>query len=240
MIKFKARSICTDPEWVGRADCKHCSIRHMMLFSGLEDSDFDHILEPIDNMRYAEKTQLYCQGDFDHKVYSIRSGYLKLTQVQHDGTERIVRLLGHGAIVGLEALLDKPYRHSAVALKKLDVCRITTATLKQLEKEKPWLNEKVMSHWEKHLAAADRWISEMSTGSVRSRVLKLLSYLMEINGGTGKDIRFFGFEDMASMIGSSRETFSRIISELKDEGLIQATEDSHIYHIEFENEHEVD
>ncbi len=225
----KSRTLCTDPEWLGRADCRHCGIRHMMLFSEFQGSDFDHILEPIDNLRYAENSLLYNQGDDDNKVYSIRSGFIKLVQSQRDGSLRIVRLLGPGAIFGIEALLDMPYRHTVIALAELDVCRIYTATLKHLEKEKPRLNEKVMAHWEQHLAFADRWISELSSGSVRSRTLKLLSFLAELNGDGSDTIRFFGYEDMASMIGSSREAFSRIVAELKNEGVLVKTDDSQIY-----------
>ena len=236
MTKPRTRALCTDPEWLGRSDCRNCGIRHMMLFSGLQDNDFDHILEPIDNFRYPEKTQLYSPGIQDNKIYSIRRGIIKLVQSQPDGSLRIVRLLGQGAIVGIEALLDKPYRHTAIALQELDVCRINTATLKQLETEKAWLNEKVMAHWELHLSIADRWISELSTGSVRSRTLKLLGFLLELNGKETGTIRFFGYEDMASMLGTSRETFSRIVAELKDEGVISKTDDSHIYQLSLTGE----
>lgn len=231
MTKSKSRALCTDPVWLGRADCKHCGIRHMMLFSGLQDSDLDHILEPIDNLRYSQKCVLYNQGHKDNKLYSIRRGIIKLVQTQADGSQRIVRVLGAGAITGLEALLGKPYRHSAIVLEDIDACRITAATLEHLEAEKPWLNEKVMAHWEQHLSAADRWISEVSSGSVRSRTLKLLHFLVELNGGQGDTVHFFSHEDMASMLGTSRETFSRIIAELKDEGVISGTPDSRIFRI---------
>lgn len=231
MTKRKNRALCTDPEWLGRSDCKNCGIRHMMLFSGLQDHDFDHILEPIDNFRYPEGTLFYNQGDRDNKVFSIRRGIVKLVQTQADGSVRIVRLLGAGSIIGLEALLDDLYRHTAIALEEVSVCRIHTTTLKHLEEEKPWLNEKIMAHWEQHLAFADRWISELSSGSVRSRILKLLNFLLELNPAETNTIRFFGYEDMASMLGTSRETFSRIVGELKDEGVLTQTEDKHIFQL---------
>lgn len=203
----------------------------MMMFSGLQDSDFDHLLEPIDNLRYTAKTLFYNQGDLGYTVYSIRHGLAKLVQTLPDGSQRIVRLLGPGALIGLEALLDEPYRHTASTLNEVDVCRITTATLKQLETEKPWLNEKVMSHWEQHLQYADRWISELSSGSVRTRTLRLLRLLLELIGDDNDTLRFFGYEDMASMIGTSRETFSRTVGELKNEGIILNTCDSQAYRI---------
>jgi CRP-like cAMP-binding protein len=203
----------------------------MMLFSGLQDSDFDHILEPINNLRYRQKSVLYNQGDKGDKLYSIRRGIVKLEQAQPDGSQRIVRVLGTGAITGLEALLDKPYRHTAVVLQEIDTCCITAATLAHLEVEKPWLNEKVMAHWERHLSAADRWISELSSGSVRSRTLRLLRFLLELNGGEDGTVQFFSHEDMASMLGTSRETFSRIVSELQDEGVISRTENGRVFRL---------
>ncbi|MDZ4149690.1 Crp/Fnr family transcriptional regulator [Methylicorpusculum sp.] len=223
------RTLCPDPEWLGRSDCKQCGIRRTMLFSGLEDEDFDQLLEPIDNFRYSKKTLFYNQDERGNKVYSIRSGFVKLIQSKFDGSQRILRVLGPGAIVGLEALLQKPYRHTAIALQEVDACRIYTATLKHLEAEKPWLNEKVMDHWEQHLTIADRWINELSSGSVRTRALNLIKYLMEISGGNSDTVRFFGYEDMASMLGTSRETFSRIIRELKDEGVISKVGRGQVY-----------
>lgn len=219
--RTRSNAICTDPKWQGRADCQHCGIRHMMLFSGLGESDFDDLLKPIDNLLYSSDCMLYGQEDEGNCVYSIRSGYIKLEQLQLDGSVRIVRLLGRGATVGLEVLLDKRYRHSAVALTELSVCRIHHNTIVQLEEKHPELKEKLMQHWDQHLTFADRWISEISSGPVRDRILELCCYLAELNGGKDKPIRFFGYEDMAAMIGVTRETFSRSVAELKKEGILE-------------------
>jgi len=208
----------------------------MMMFSDLQGSDFDHILEPIDNFRYAEKVMIYRQNAQDHKVYSIRSGLVKLTHTQADGSLRIVRLLGPGSLLGIESLLNIPYHHTAIALQELDICCINTATLKRLEIENPRLNEKVMGHWEQNLSTADRWISELSSGTVRTRVLKLFRFLIELSGNKSDTLRFFGYEDMALMIGTSRETFSRIVAELKNEGILTKIKDSQMYHLSFTDE----
>lgn len=203
----------------------------MMMFSGLQDSDFDHLLEPIDNLRYSAKTLFYNQGDTGDTVYSVRHGLIKLTQTLSDGSQRIVRLLGPGALVGMEALLEEPYRHTVSTLNEVEVCRITTATLKQLEMERPELSEKIMAHWERHLQFADRWISELSSGTIRLRTIRLLKLLLELIGDRENRVRFLGYEDMASMIGTSRETFSRTVAQLKDEGLIADTDDNQTYRV---------
>ena len=86
----------------------------------LEDSDFDHLLDPIDNLRYSAGALFYHQGDAGKTVFSIRCGLIKLTQTLADGSQRIVRLLGPGALVGLEALLGEQYRHTVIALQEVD------------------------------------------------------------------------------------------------------------------------
>ena len=159
---------------------------------------------------------------------------MKLEQVNEDGSIRIVRLLGRGAIVGLEALLDRSYRHGAIALTPLDVCRIHHDTLRQLEEQKPDLSGKLMVHWEQQLNFADRWISEMSSGPVRNRVIELCGYLQELNTSADNRVHFFGYEDMAAMIGTSRETFSRAVADLKKARILQITEDSHTFIFERE------
>ena len=61
-----------------------------------------------------------------------------------------------------------------------------------------------MAHWEKNLTFADRWISELSSGTMRSRILKLFDFLMELQGDESSIVRFFGYDDR----GFKRNFFS--------------------------------
>jgi CRP-like cAMP-binding protein len=192
-----------------------------MLFSGLQANDFAELLAPIDNLRYAPNTVFYRQDERGENVYSIRRGLVKLVQHLPEGGQRTVRVLGPGAIVGLEALLGHPYRHTVIALQSVDVCRITVATLRQLEARHPWLSERIMAHWEDHLRLADRWISELSSGPVRIRVAGLLLLMLELVGDERATLKLLSYEDMASIVGTSRETFTRAISQLRDEGIVR-------------------
>lgn len=198
-----------------------------MLFSGLQESDFQHLLAPIDNLRYAPNTLFYSQGDRGSTVYSIRRGLVKLVQYPSEGSERIVRVLGPGAIAGLEALLNHPYRHTVVALQRVDVCRISVGTLNHLQVEHPWLSDRIMEHWENHLRLADRWISDLSSGTVRARVARLLLLMLELTGDGEATLRLLSYEDMASIVGTSRETFTRVIGQLRKEGVISKIGTSH-------------
>jgi CRP-like cAMP-binding protein len=198
----------------------------MMLFSPLEDSDFDHILEPIDNLRFAPKGCIYTQGEEGNSIYSIRNGLVKLIQSLPDGTQRIVRLLGPGAVTGLETLVGDTYHHTLLVCQEVDICRIPVETMQQLDKEHPSFNEQVMKHWEHHLNLADRWIVELSSGPIRNRVIRFLLMLLEIRSIKDDTVRLLSYDDMAAIVDTSRETFNRVIADLKAAGVVQKGESS--------------
>ena len=86
-----------------------------------------------------------------------------------------------------------------------------------------------MKHWEYHLQLADRWISELSSGGIRARVIRLLSLLLELVGDDQGNLELLNYDDMASIIGTSRETFTRMVSQLRSEGMIKRLGSTHLY-----------
>ena len=229
MSREGQHSYCTDAEWVGRADCRHCNIRNMMLFSGLPDTAFDRTLRPIDNFVYAPGASLYDEGQPGEAIFSIRRGLVKLLHLSADGSQRILRLLGSGSAVGLE-LLDggKQYRHSAVAVSQLDVCRIPVSAIAALEKEFPELTRQERHRLQEHLDRADEWILTMGTGPARQRVAHLLLFLSRYSADPNGDVELLAGEDMAAIVGTSVETVSRIIADLKRRRLLNRVA-AHLY-----------
>jgi CRP/FNR family transcriptional regulator len=218
------RNYCTDITWQGRANCEHCNIRHLMMFSGLPEQAFRETLSPIDNICIPSGSVLFEQGQCDRGVFSIRSGIIKLLSLTTDGSQRIVRLLGRGGAIGLE-LLDagESYRHTAVALTAADVCHIPLETLQHLDASYPQLCQQVRSRLQDDLDRADQWIVNLGSGPARKRVAWLLLLMVEHGNNRKHEIKLLGREDMAAMIGTSIETASRIIAELKRRGILRKT-----------------
>ncbi len=216
MSSRRSNAFCTDSHWVGRSNCKLCHIRHTMLFSVLPEEDLEQLLLPIDNIRFDRYTQLYDEATSPEHVYSIRSGWVKLEVRRSNGDSRITRLLGPGDVAGLEVILGKKYRHSAIAMGNVDICRIPCSVIHQLNGQNPLLFKNLLSQWEKSLEQADFIITELSTGTARQRVSKLLHILSRIN----KSLTFDSMarSEMASLLGLTTETVSRMIAELKRAG----------------------
>jgi len=195
-----------------------------MLFCSINVENFDHIFEPVDNLRYTAKAQIYTQGEQGREIYSIRNGLVKLVQFEPNGNQRIVRLLGAKDVFGLESLLSEPYHQTAIVLQELSICRIPISSLTQLEDATPSLNDHVMQCWGHHLSRSEQWLTQLSVGSVKTRVINFLLMLKAINRHHNETLKLISYEDIASIICSSRETVTRIMVELKVSGLIHKGE----------------
>lgn len=207
--------------WKGTAECRDCGVRDLVLFAELTEDDFKLIHLPIDEIRYEAGATLYEAGEPGTALYTVRSGLVKLVQYLPDGTQRIVRLLRQGATAGLEVLVGQPYEHTAIILQPALVCRLPREVVERLSRETPRLHSQLMRRWYAALHQADEWLTELSTGSARERVSRLLLQLMD-GAETGKDeCRLVSREDVGAMLGITTETASRTVAEFKRAGLIR-------------------
>jgi CRP-like cAMP-binding protein len=204
--------------WTGEADCLNCSLRTTVLFAGLEEKDFERIHDPIDQFVIKPGTTLYRTGDQADYMFTVRSGTFKLVRYLPDGGQRIVRLAHTTDVIGLEAVLEERYRHEAVALHPTEVCRFPARVVRNLAEENPKLHRELMSRWQRALTEADAWLTELSTGSARQRVARLLLRL--VRDHESSECELFSREDMGAMLGITTETTSRTIAEYKRQSLL--------------------
>jgi len=88
-----AKTVGFKDAWTGEADCVNCTLRTSVLFAGLQEADFEHIHQPIDQYLLPPGSMLYRAGDKGERMFTIRTGVLKLVQYLPDGSQRIVRLV---------------------------------------------------------------------------------------------------------------------------------------------------
>ncbi|MGD2020087.1 MAG: Crp/Fnr family transcriptional regulator [Thiohalocapsa sp.] len=212
------KSVTLREAWAGEADCRNCALRTSALFAGLAEQDFDRIHDPIDQFDLKPGTMLYKAGDVGDHMYTVRSGAIKLVQYLPDGSQRIVRIVRGTDVLGLEALLDEGYHHDAVALQRSEVCRFPTRVVRSLSQDNPKLHRELMARWQRALNEADAWLTELSTGSARQRVARLLLRL--VRDRESSECELFSREDMGAMLGITTETASRTIAGFKRESLL--------------------
>lgn len=210
--------------WLGRAECRSCGIRDLVLFADLQEADFQLIHLPIDEVRVDSGGTLYTAGDAGTAAFTIREGLVKLVQYLPDGTQRIVRLLRPGAVAGLEVLIGRPYEHTAVAVQPTLVCRLPIEVLERLSRETPRLHRQLMTKWHDSLRQADEWLTDLNTGSARQRVARLFLHLL----GTASppcapkngNVHMLAREDVGAILSVTTETASRVVADFKRAGMV--------------------
>jgi CRP/FNR family transcriptional regulator len=214
------KTVTLHSAWTGEADCKNCQLRNTVLFSGLEEDDFEKIHQPIDQYVMPPGSYLYRMGEKASHMYTVRSGSFKLVQYLPDGSQRIVRLARTSDITGLEALLDQDYQHDAIALQPSEVCKLPVPVIKKLSSENPNLHQELLNRWNRALTEADAWLTHLSTGSAKQRIARLLLHVFR-----NPDLSYplFSREDIGSMLAITTETSSRIIAEFKRKKLLIET-----------------
>lgn len=218
------RSINYKEAWQGVANCNQCSIRQSVLFAGLTEEDFKRIHKPIDQFLLEAGSKIYGTGDTAKYMYTIRSGLVKLVQYLPDGTQRIVRLLKTSDVIGLEAVLDPIYKHDAITLQDTEICRYPAAAAQEFSISNPKLHYEMMARWQRALDEADTWVTQLSTGTSKQRVARLI--LLLAKGNDDSTCSLIGREDMGAMLGVTTETASRTIANFKrEEFLVKITAD---------------
>ena len=215
------KNVTLKEAWNGMADCKICALRESVLFAGLQESDFGKIHEPIDQYTLPVGSTLYRAGDTGERLYTIRSGILKLVQYLPDGSQRIVRLVRTTDVTGLECLLGESYQHDAVVLQETEVCSLPVKVVEDLSSNNPTLHRELLNRWQRALNEADAWLTELSTGSAKQRVARLLLRL--VHDKNDSECQLFAREDMGAMLGITTETASRTIAEFKRKSLLAET-----------------
>lgn len=201
--------------------CSMCQVRDKALFSVLPTGSLDLASVSIAHLRLQPGDSVYRQGTDGTAVFTLRRGIVRFERVTSDGQRRIVRLVGEGALIGQESLLQRPYADDAVACTPVEVCRIPRTLVDEFGRQDPVLHQELMRRWQAALESAGEWTAELTCGTARRRVLKLLQQLRRLSPD-GSTIWLPSRLEMSDMVGLAVETASRVVSRLRREGVLES------------------
>ena len=184
-------------------------------------ADFRTALSGCRPKCFAPNEVIYRERDRGSRIFLIRRGLVKVLTYLPSGQTRIVRLHSNGHWIGLERLLDQPCGHTAIAVGELEVDAFPVPSLHRLHHEDPDTLGQLLLQWHLDLAQADKWISEFSTGGIKSRVARLLTYLAELEHGPGaRTVELLTVTEMAEILGVTQESVSRVVAAFKRCGIL--------------------
>ena len=165
-------------------------------------------------------------GDRTDFVYFILSGVLKVLVSDEEGREVILSNLGPGEFFGEMGVLDDNPRSATVAATTLcELIVVSKTDFRRCLAENFDVSLYIMRSLVKRLRTADRKIESLALMDVYGRVARLLLEMAEEDGeGRQVVMRKISKQDIAKMIGASREMVSRVMKDLQLQGLIEEGE----------------
>lgn len=173
----------------------------------------------VDNTAIPEETVLYRPQSEASSVWVLRTGAVKLTAESWDGSQRIVRVLKAGDVVGLEALLGGAYAHTAVTVGGVTACRVPLPAVRQLCLEHPGFQWNLMKKLLVALRETEQWLVDLASPGACARV-RMARLLLRLRDGESNRIYNFSREELGLMLGVTIETASRIIAAFQRERLL--------------------
>ncbi|MPV38454.1 helix-turn-helix domain-containing protein [Georgenia subflava] len=198
-------------------------------FTGLTQDQLADIDARMVSLSWAEGDPLYAAGEPAQHLYVLAAGRVKITQPTPGGHEVLTDVLTPGDLFGALGTLGEPvYGENAEALTTSCALRIDPAGFRAVLTEHPEVALRVLDDVAGRLARARSDVGQISTGTVAQRVATTLLRLadklgQERPGGGGTLLQVpLSRTDLAAMTGSTPESVSRVMSRLRQEGVIDS------------------
>lgn len=184
--------------------------------SRFSDDWIDRFEQYAVSKTFPRGTLIFSEGDESDGMFIIREGKIKVFMSDESGKEMLIAILGPGEIVGEVASLDgQPRTASVSALVNTRVAKIGLPEFRQFLEENPDLALEIIRVLTSRIRDHSTSISNLAFKNVYGRVVWLLEkHALENDDGSFTLNRKFTQQDIADMVGSSREMVSRVISEL--------------------------
>ena len=208
-----------------RHKCLNCDLRKENFFCNISESGLQTFESLKISSAYPKGSTLFMEGQPSNGVYMLCQGRVKLSTCSRDGKVIILRIAEAGEILGLsETISNSAYETTAVVLEKCQVNFVRKEQFLRFLKQ----NAEVCFSAVKQLSFKyhSTYVQVRSLGLSHTAADKLAKLLLEWckpNGNGGGSIHLkisYTHEEIAEMIGTSRETVTRLLKHFKDRNLI--------------------
>lgn len=197
-------------------------LRNVPLFAVLPEAQLLLLTGVVGRKSFPRGATIISAGDTNDFLYIIISGRLKVMMSDDEGREVILAILGFNEFFGEMGLLDdSPRSASVVALEPCELLSLSKRDFKKCLLDNFELSMTVMRGLVKRLREADGKIGSLALMDVYGRVARLLLEMSELVDGRKVVTKKLAKQDIAKMIGASREMVSRVMKDLQAGGVIE-------------------
>jgi len=195
------------------------------LFSDLSDEELQIIARSAQKKVYPKNTIILSEGDTTDSLYVVCSGKVKVSIVDEYGKEIILAILGPGEYFGeMTAMADGAARSACVMTREAcELMVLQKEVFRRIVKDNPDIVFSLLNKSMERLREANKKIESLALLDVYGRVARLFTSLAKPHGTVQIIDERLTHQDIASMVGSSREMVSRVLKELSSGGYISVT-----------------
>ncbi len=200
-------------------------LANVPFFSGLNQSELGDLRELLIQKSFPRDNLILLADDEGETLFIILSGQVKVSILSEDGREVILAILGPGEFFGEISLLDgKPRSATVIAHEDTELLTLRRADFLRLLERVPGMGVKVLASLISRLRKNDRKIESLALMDVSGRVATVLLQIAEEVGEPTPDgvaIRNRPtHQQIANMAGTTRETVSRAMKRLEQQGYV--------------------
>ncbi|MBW8904156.1 MAG: cyclic nucleotide-binding domain-containing protein [Betaproteobacteria bacterium] len=197
-------------------------LKAVPLFATISEEQLRMLTTMVTRRSASRNTTIMSSGDATDSLYIVLSGRLKVMMSDSEGKEVILAILGPGEFFGEMGLIDdEPRSASVVSIEPCELLSIAKRDFKRVISENSEMAMSVMRGLVRRLREADRKIGSLALLDVYGRVARLLLDMAENVNGEKIVTKRLPKQDIAKMIGASREMVSRVMKDLQTGGYIE-------------------
>ncbi len=203
-------------------------LRRVPLFADFEESELDELLSVMKEKRFLRDATILIQRDPGESCFLIASGEVKVSLFGEDGKEIILAKLGEGEVFGEMALLSgSPRSATVIAMQDTTLLVLEREEFSKLLMRQPKIALKILGVMADRLRKADEKIESLVLFDVSQRVTQFVVEMARKEGVQSPEglviRRRPTHREIANMTGTTRETVSRVLSELARGGYVSMT-----------------
>ncbi len=205
--------------------CEGCPVRERTAFAGL-DQDLLELIDSVKKTRKYKRGQvIFYEDNPTFGLYCIHAGKVKLYKTTADGKRLTLRLADPGDQLGhLAIFTEQPYSATGEALEDSTVCFVDRKALPTLMAQSREVTWSIIHGLARGLSITRNRATDMAHRSVRERVAGMLLQLKAKYGHKDGDAVRLDIaltrEDLAELIGTTKETLVRVLSDFRQEQIV--------------------
>lgn len=200
-------------------------LKQIKVFAGLSETDKRELHAITRMTSYAKHELIYLPGQPGNTVFALKKGRVKISRLNEDGREATICILETGEIFGeVEMLGGIPRETMVQAMEPVLVCEILREDFARFLDKCPPVGTRILKLMGGRLRYVESKLSDLVFRSAPARLARLLLELSETmgesdQGGIRLKVRLT-HQNLANLIGTSRETVTALLSQFQRQGLV--------------------